>query len=63
MSTASQKTNAKEIKEVVSWQDQQTRNTALSHAVCLVRTGTYDPKNIVKDAQIFYDFLKRKQPK
>ncbi len=60
MSTASKNAAAKEAKEHNEWQDRIWRSEALTKAVGLVRTGEYDPKNIVKDAQVFYQFLKGK---
>ncbi len=58
MSTASKRASAQEVKEADEWRDRSTRSEALTKAVGLVRTAEYDPKNIVKDAQVFYQFLK-----
>ncbi len=58
MSTASKKSSAQEIKQQIDWQEKGYRSEALTKAVGLVRSDEYDPKNIVKDAQVFYQFLK-----
>lgn len=60
MSNASKKTETSQIKEINAWHDKAAKTKALELAVGLVNTGTYDPKNIVEDAQIFYGFLNGK---
>ena len=58
MSIASKKSVAQISSVDKSWQDRTIRSEALTKAVSLVHTAQYDPKNIVKDAQVFYQFLK-----
>lgn len=58
MSTASKKAVSQADKEHAEWKDKGIRSEALTKAVSLVRTEEYDTKNIVKDAQVFYQFLK-----
>ncbi len=62
MSTASKKSDVEAAKEHSAWKDQNMRQVALDRSVGLVR-GAYEPKNIVKDAQVFYEFLKGKPTK
>lgn len=58
MSTASKRTKASETKENNEWINRGLRTDALTKAIGLMRTGEYDPKSIVKDAQVFFNFLK-----
>ena len=58
MSEASKRAAVNQDKEINAWKDQAAKQKALELAVSLVRTQTYDPKNIAKDAQVFYQFLK-----
>ncbi len=61
MSNTTKKTEAAQLKEHTEWLAQNMREKALNLAVGLVRAGAYDPKGIVKDAQVFYEFLKGKK--
>ncbi len=58
MSTASKKSNASKIDQNNKWEDKCYRSEALTKAVSLVKADEYDPASIVKDAQVFYQFLK-----